>query len=471
MTDIFYQIIEKLPEMQHIELTDDQKRAVEQFMTFYQADAGKDTFVMTGSAGTGKTLLISLFSTFFKKMGWKTILLAPTGRAAKVISKRSRKAAYTIHHHVFSVEEGLGSSPFFSVKNNKEAAKVVYIIDESSMIGDQKEESLRAGLLENLLHYVFQDDVPRKLIFVGDPVQLPPISNDFSPALDPQYLEREYGLNVYFSHLAEVKRQAYDSLVLENAVLIRDAYLNGEENPVLELQYGRDVQTMDNAYDALETYSGYFESGNLDRVLFLCYSNNKAMQINLAIRQKIMDMETQEVLVAGDLIMVVRNNYTWGTEFFPFLANGEMGAVIEIYPETYEEKYGLKWMNVLIGFENNVGEMKEIECKVVLDLLQSKLGQLSPEQMYKVWQERQSFYLEMTKQEATKGIAKDPYINALQIKYGYCITGHKSQGGQWQNVIIAFEPNYGGDIHQYIRWTYTVFTRAEQRVFMLGCPF
>lgn len=469
MTELFYQTISRLHGMSDITLTDDQSLAVQKFLAFYQSDYGKDTFVLTGSAGTGKTLLIHLFSAFLRKMGWKVILLAPTGRAAKVISKRTRKTAYTIHHHVFSVEDGMQGQPFFSIKENKESAKVVYIVDEASMIGDKQDESLRKGLMQSLLQYVFGNNEDRKLMLIGDPVQLPPVGNTFSPALDAQHLRHEYGLYVFDAHLSEVKRQAMDSLVLENAVVIRDAYLDGEAEPQLELQYGREVQTLDNAYEALETYTGYFEEGNLDKVLFITYSNQKAMQVNMAVRHKL--METEEILAPGEIIMVVRNNYTWGGTHFPFLANGEMGTVIETYPETKEEKYGLTFLNVLLGFEDNTGEQKEIECKIVLDLLQSKLPQLTAEQTYRVWQERQMAYMEMSRTEAMKMMAEDPYINALQIKYGYAVTGHKAQGGQWQNVVVAFEPDYGNDIHAYIRWTYTVFTRAEERVFLLGCPF
>lgn len=469
MKEIFYDIISQLPDMQEIELTGNQAYAVEQFLEFYKSGEGRDAFILTGSAGTGKTLLIHLFTTFLRKMGWKVILLAPTGRAAKVITQRTGKASYTLHHHIFSVGEGFQGEPVFHLKENKEKSKVVYIVDEASMIGDGKEEALRSSLLQNLMHYIYENDENRKLILIGDTVQLPPINNSFSPALDVPYMKMEFGLNVFSAHLTEVKRQGSDSLVLENAVEIRDAYLSGEETPILHIHYGREVQELDNAYDALETYCGYYEYGNLDKVIFITYSNNKAMQVNMAIRNKL--LETEEVLVPGDVVMVVKNNYTWGTEHFAFLANGELGTVEEVFPDSIEEKYGLRFMNAIIGFEDSTGEQKQVDCKVVLDLLQSKLAQLSSEQAYRIWQERLMYYDGLTKKEAQQELAKDPYLHALQIKYGYAVTGHKAQGGQWKNVIIAFEPNYGGDIYQYIRWTYTVFTRAEERIFLLGCPF
>jgi len=466
---LFFETIAKLPKMAEIAFTADQENAIFQFLAFFKSGYGRDTFVLTGSAGTGKTLLIQAFSFFLKKMGWKVILLAPTGRAAKVITSRTQQTAYTIHHHIFSVEDSLNGQPSFFPRKNKEKSKTIYIVDEASMIGDKGDDSMRVGLLKYLVDFVFEDDENRKLILVGDPVQLPPIGSTSSPALEGEILKRDFDLNVFSAHLAEVKRQMIDSLILENAITIRDAFLTGEEKPEIALQVGREVQTMDNAYDALENYMGYFEYGNLDKVIFITYSNNKAMQINMAIRKQM--LETEEVLEAGELIMVVKNNYCWGTEHFLFLANGEMGTVLEVFHDTLEEKYGLKWVDVLIGFDDAKGEQRAVECKVVLDLLQSKQAQLSSEQVYRIWQERQIFYMGLPKTEAAQLISKDPYINGLQIKYGYAITGHKSQGGQWQNVLIAFEPDYGNDIYNYIRWTYTVFTRAEERVFMLGCPF
>ncbi|MBX7241158.1 MAG: AAA family ATPase [Bacteroidia bacterium] len=469
MHSVFYQIISHLPEMEGITLTEDQENAVSRFLAFFQSDEGRDMMLLTGSAGTGKTLLIHFFTTFLKKMKWKVILLAPTGRAAKVITKRTGKPAYTIHHHVFSVGENLQGNPYFTLKENKEKSRVVYIVDEASMIGDKGDDSVRTGLLQSLLNYVYQNDENRKLILIGDPIQLPPVGHTDSPALEPRILRETFDLNVFHAHLQEVKRQEIDSLVLDNAVQIREAYTSGEEKPELSIQYGRDVQQLDNAYDALETYSGYYQEGNIDRVVFITYSNNKAMQVNMAIRHKL--FETQAALIPGDLIMVVKNNYSWGTEHFPFLANGEMGVVVEVFPETKEEKYGLNFMNVSLGFEDAFGEQKLIECKVVLDLLQNKAAQLSNDHIYRIWQERSMLYVDLPKTEARKALAQDPYLHALQIKYGYAITGHKAQGGQWENVIVAFEPDYGGDIYAYIRWTYTVFTRAESRAFLLGCPF
>jgi len=463
------QIIEQILQKLQISLTQEQEVALQTFFEFFLSREDRSTLLLTGSAGTGKTLLIGIFSQFLRKMGYKVILLAPTGRAAKVISRRSKQLAYTIHHHIYEVRENLYGDVQFHPRPNKAKTKTVYIVDEASMIGDQKDSSSRRGLLYDLLNFVFDTDPQRKLILVGDPVQLPPVGHEASPALDVDALSHIGDLEVYDAHLTEVKRQEIDSGVLDNAVLIRDAYLLGQTQQ-LAINPGRDVITLESAYEALETYMGYYQEGNLDRVVFITYSNWQAMKVNQAIRHQL--LETQELLVPSDVLMVVKNNYAWGDEKkFPFIANGEMGTVVYVANESYEERYGLKWVDAEIEFVDARGEAILVHCKLVLDLLQNKQAQLSRDQAYAVLQERQREYLGLAPSVAREQLRTDPYVNALQVKYGYAITGHKSQGGQWENVIIGFEPDYGQNPSAYARWTYTVFTRAEERVYLLNCPF
>ncbi|MEZ4773628.1 MAG: AAA family ATPase [Bacteroidia bacterium] len=452
-----------------ITLTEDQDDALHVFIDFLRSKQAFSAYLLTGSAGTGKTFLISLFTQILRKSGFKVILLAPTGRAAKVISKRTKRLAYTIHHHIYSPIENSAGELYFDLKENKETGRVIYIVDEASMIGNHRDSNTQNNLLVDLLAYVYSNDDSNKLIIVGDPVQLPPVGHNDSPALDPDLLLKSGGLRVFHAHLSEVRRQLVDSGVLENAVLIRDAYQAGKPKKLL-IESNRDVQVLENAWEALETYMGYFVAGDQDRVVFLTYSNYQATRVNQAIRNQM--IQEEELLVASDLVMVVRNNYAWGDpKKFPFIANGEMGTIRHVHPETREKKYGLEFMDVEIEFQDTRGEPFPVECKVVLNLLQDKQPQLPSEVMYRVLQERRQEYIGLPKSKAAEMMRTDPYINALQIKYGYAITGHKSQGGQWENVIIAFEPDYGNDLQAYVRWTYTVFTRAEKRVFMLNCPF
>ena len=468
--DLKQKILQDLLGKDDITLTGDQDEALRVFMDFLKFTDDRSAYLLTGSAGTGKTFLINIISRIMRKSGFKVILLAPTGRAAKVISKRTQKLAYTIHHHIYSPRENSFGEVFFDLKENKQSGKVVYIVDEASMIGDRPDESSSNSLMRDLLRYVFHNDEERKLILVGDPVQLPPVGHHDSPALDPHELSMAGFMQVFHAHLSEVKRQLVDSGVLENAVLIRDAYLN-ETPQTLRIEPNRDVQILENAYEGLETYTGYFRSGDQDRVVFLTYSNYQATRVNEAIRFQLYG-HVEELLLPSDLIMVVRNNYAWGDpKRFPFIANGEMGTIRTTYPETYEERYGLKWMDAEVEFEDARGEIILVECKLVLNLLKEKQAQLPSEVMYRVIQERRAEYIGLSKSKAAAQMRTDPYVNALQIKYGYAITGHKSQGGQWTNVIIGFEPDYGNDILAYIRWTYTVFTRAENKVFLLNNPF
>ncbi len=471
MDELKKKILQDITGDEDIRLTPDQEEVLANFLTFYNSQEDRSGFLLTGSAGTGKTFMINIFTRFLQKMGFKVILLAPTGRAAKVISKRTHRAAYTIHHHIYSVSEGFYGDISFQRKPNKEKTKTAYIVDEASMVGDQTDGSTRRGLLMDLLDFVFDEDPYRKLILVGDPVQLPPIGHDTSPALNPEFLRFEGLLSVFHSELTEVKRQLVDSEVLENAVLIRDAFLE-ENQEGLELIQGRDVSSLENGWEGLESYMGYFEEGNPDRVVFITYSNFRAMKVNMAIRQNLLYEDAEQIISTSDLLMVVKNNYAWGDpKTLPFIANGEMCTVREVFHDTYEEKYGLKWIDAELEFQDTQQNAIRITCKIVLDLLQSKLPQLDKSMLSQVSHERNQEYLQLSKTQAAEMRRSDPYINALQVKYGYAITGHKSQGGQWENVIIGFEPDYGQNPKAYLRWTYTVFTRAEERVFVLDCPF
>lgn len=471
MDELRKKILRDITGEEDIQLTQDQEESLAGFIAFNNSTEERSTLLLTGSAGTGKTFMINIFTRFLKKMGFKVVLLAPTGRAAKVISKRTHRAAYTIHHHIYNVSEGLYGDISFQTRTNKEKTKTVYIVDEASMVGDQTDGSSRRGLLFDLLDFVFEEDPYRKLILVGDPVQLPPVGHDTSPALNPDYLRFEGRLTLFATSLTEVKRQIVDSEVLENAVAIRDAFLS-EEEVDLELIPGRDVSSLENGWEGLESYMGYFEEGNPDRVVFITYSNYRAMQVNMAIRQNLLYEDAQHLLSTSDLLMVVKNNYAWGDpKTLPFIANGEMCTVREVFEDTYEEKYGLHWIDADLEFLDTQQNPIRITCKLVLDLLQSKLPQLDKTVLSEVSHARNQEYIQLPKTQAAEMRRTDPYINALQVKYGYAITGHKSQGGQWENVIIGFEPDYGQNLRAYLRWTYTVFTRAEERVFVLDCPF
>ncbi len=469
MDPLRQKILDDLTQSEGITLSHDQDAALKRFIDFEKSEESRCTYMLTGSAGTGKTFMIRIFRRYLQKLGYKVILLAPTGRAAKVISKRTQRLAYTIHHHIYNPFESSLGEVGFQLKQNKEQSKTVYIVDEASMIGDKGGGSSYGSLLSDLLRFVFETDESRKLMVVGDPVQLPPVGHNNSPALDPEELAFKGFLSMYHEHLTDVKRQEADSGVLDNAVRLRDAFVQQDPDSFY-IEPSRDVLLMENAWDSVETFLGYYQPSNHDRVVFITYSNWQATKVNQGIRQTL--HQTEEILVPGETLMVVRNNYGLGdAKRMPFIANGEMGTVLEVYPETTEEKYGLKWMDILIEFEDTQGEAFPIECKVVLDLLQVKQPQLDSSTMARVLHERQAEYAALAPSKIAEQLRTDPYVNGLQVKYGYCVTGHKSQGGQWENVIVGFEPDYGQDPLAYLRWTYTVLTRAEERLFLLNCPF
>jgi len=433
------------------------------------SDKDRCTLVIKGYAGTGKTTSVSAIVKALDQEGISSVLLAPTGRAAKVLSKYTKRPASTIHRRIYAKKVSNGGMSFELAANTLRNA--VFIVDEASMIGRSQGASEGnfnfRDLLEDLIEYVFSQPNSR-LILIGDGAQLPPIGVDVSPALDLQVLRSEFYLTVAEIELTEVVRQAAESGILANATALREEIRKGS-TAFPQLFPTSDVIRLDGQMlqDALEEE---ITSYGRENVLVITRSNKAANNYNQQIRVRVHWLEDR--ISSGDLMMVVKNNYHWGDKKrLPFLANGEVGTVRYVDESSLEERYGLQYMDVEIEFLDNRQEPYLVSCKVVLNLLQEKTPQLSNDMRYKVQQARNAEYHGLPQKEANEAIQKDPYINALEIKYGHAVTGHKSQGGQWQNAIIGFEPDYGQDPVAYLRWTYTVFTRAEERVFLLDCPF
>ena len=467
MSSLYEKMLRDLLHREEIELTMDQDKVVEEFMEFFEYPMSKAVMVLRGAAGTGKTFMIRLLTWFLLRQGYKVALLAPTGRAAKVITKRTRRYASTIHRHIYSPAESATGSIFFTLKENKDPIKIFYIVDEASMVGDGEKGG--RGLLADLFKFVYTEYPQRKIIMVGDPAQLPPVGSTSSPALEPAYLEKEFGLAVFQANMTQVMRQGETSEVLRWANLVREA-MDINTIPYPELAYGGEVELLENGHEALELYVGLYREDDPDAILFVTYSNKVAVDVNVAIRHLL--FEPTEDLLPGELLMVVRNNYAWGTDEFPFIANGEMGVVREVHMETYEERYGLRFVDVELEFMNVADRPVEISCKIMLDLLTDKRAQIGFQQMQNLARIRREEYMHLPKTRAGHLFRKDPYLHALQVKYGYAVTGHKAQGGQWRNVIVGFEPMYKGmEMSDYLRWSYTAMTRAEERLFLLNCPY
>lgn len=471
MSQIYWNLVRETLDRAGVALTPGQESAIDHFFQFHEAKLSSSAFLLKGAAGTGKTFLIRLISWFLLRQGYSVVLLAPTGRAAKVITRRAKRYASTIHRYIYTPFESPGGSIFFQLKENKDPKKTYYIVDEASMVGDHQGEDgkLADSLLSELIRFIYQDYPERRLIMVGDPSQLPPIGSSLSPALHAPHMEEKYYLKVFESELLEVMRQSEASQILLTANEIRQA-MQFDEAPEIEIPYGADIELLDQGYEALELYVGLYEPDNPDKVVFITYSNRQATEVNKALRHQL--FEAEEVLLQGEMLMIVRNNYAWGDKKFPFIANGEMGIVRNVYTETYEERYGLKWMDADLEFMDINQQPVEIRAKLLLDLLEDNRSQLDYNSMQKVVEARRNAYEGMSKTRMREEARKDPYIHALQVKYGYAVTGHKAQGGQWENVMIGFEPMYKGmSLRDYLRWAYTAFTRAEEHLFLLNYPF
>lgn len=446
------------------------------FARFCVSCSSNELLLLNGYAGTGKTSLTGALVKTLTHFGMKSVLLAPTGRAAKVFSEYAGHPAYTIHRkiyrqHSYSPEDMGG----FNIADNKHT-DTIFIIDEASMIantvGDGGGAAFGTGrLLDDLIHYVYSGTGCR-LIMLGDSAQLPPVGLDESPALSESAIAA-YGLRVMAFTLHHVARQRQNSGILENATLLRhaiEAYSHHEtaslQPPVLHTSGYDDICNVSSEFLIDNLSSSYGRLGVRGTTL-ITRSNKRAAGFNLGIRNSIMCYEDE--LVSGDLLMVAKNNYLWSENYqgLDFIANGEMARVVRTRGME-EQMYGLRFMRL----ELELPDLDvEIEAKAVLDALYSDAAALTRQQSEQVYVGVMS-QLQGDKRTRYRALKKDPYYNALQVKYGYAVTCHKAQGGQWEDVYIdmgGIPPEALTDI-QFYRWLYTAITRARTRVFLINSP-
>ncbi|MDD4148819.1 MAG: AAA family ATPase [Bacteroidales bacterium] len=447
-----------------------QTEAINNLLPFLNDREKFSIFTLTGYAGTGKTSLISALINLLSNMKIKTVLLAPTGRAAKVLSNYSGHSASTIHKCIYRQKSTKKAESGFSINFNINK-DTVFIVDEASMIGniDTGNSVFGSGrLLDDLLSFVFNDNNCR-LILLGDTAQLPPIGTVLSPALEKAYLE-SLGMKVYNSELNEVVRQSEESGILHNATLIREIISNDEFNfPKLELKGFKDIESINGAelLEELETcYSKYGEH----ETKVICRSNKYANKYNAGIRNRIMWKE--EDISHGDLLMVVKNNYSWLPEKaeIDFIANGDIIEVIRIVKRY--ELYGHNYIDLTVSFTDYPA--LEIDVKAIIDTLSLDAPSM-PENYYKdLYLQLQLDYNHITdSNKRHEEILKDPYFNALQIKFAYAVTCHKSQGGQWKAVFVdhgwlnkeAMTPQ---NKYELLRWLYTAVTRATEKLYLVN---
>ena len=418
--------------------------------------------MLKGYAGTGKTTLVSALVKSLPVLGKRSVLMAPTGRAAKVLSKYSKKSASTIHKKIYWIRTNKSGNTFIKLKENTHT-NTIFIVDEASMIPENSDKGFgNRSLLDDLIKYVY-DGMDCKLILIGDRAQLPPVHLEISPALNEETLEFNYNKQTICKELTQVVRQEKGSLILENATKLRKKISDKDysypkfltSSEVIRINTGEDLQ------EALENAYG---NDGINNTVILCRSNKRANQYNQQIRVKIRWQENE--ISVGDKLMVVRNNYYWLEESsnVGFIANGDILNVVKI--KKIIERYGFRFAKASIQMTDYLNE-KELDVILLLDTLTSETPAITYEQYQQLYREVGLDY--QGKKEINKKIKEDQFFNALQIKFAYAITCHKSQGGQWDNVFVDLGYFKEDMLNKsYFRWLYTAFTRASKKLFLIG---
>ena len=449
--------------------TPEQEHALDVFAQFMTDRSDQVVMILRGSAGTGKTTLAGAIVRAMAALKQKLILLAPTGRAAKVFSLNAGYAAYTIHRRIYR-QKSAGDLSAFNLNDNLNR-DTLFIVDEASMIANLGLGDTAFGsgcLLDDLMQFVYQGQNCRMLL-IGDRAQLPPVGEEESPALSAQVL-RGYGMRVYETDLNQVLRQSEDSGILWNATMIRNLWSEeaGMVNlPKIRFQGFSDIQvvTGDELVDTLS--SSYYHAG-MDETIVITRSNKRTNIYNQGIRNMVLDRD--EELCRGDLLMIVKNNYYWteGSKEIPFLANGDRAVVQRV--RNVHELYGFRFAEVTMTLPDY--NDYEFTATVCLDTLTSESPALTREQQEQLFNAVMEDYADIPqKTERIKKLKSDRYYNALQIKFSYAVTCHKAQGGQWAHVYL--DQGYMTDdmlTTDYIHWLYTAFTRATEKLYLVNWP-
>ena len=423
-------------------------------------------FLLKGYAGTGKTTTIGTFVNSLWTAGKKSVLLAPTGRAAKVISLYSKKPAFTIHKKIYFPKKQSNGSVAFVLQPNKHT-NTVFIVDEASMIPDGRQNQQlfdSSSLLDDLISYVYSG-VNCKLIFIGDTAQLPPVKLSVSPALEKDTLIYDYHKEVIEIELDEVMRQHEDSGILANATALRLLLKNEDEKFQFDVDFA-DIERLEDGYDIEDAIVSAYENDGVEDTAFIVRSNKRANEYNQQIRYNIRGQENE--ISAGDYIMIVKNNYFWLPESSTagFIANGDICEVLKIL--SIKELYGFKFAEVEIRMID-YPEMHPFETVLLLDTLTSESPSLTYEESNKLYQAvKEDYAHEKSKYKQFMAIKKNVYFNSLQVKFSYAMTCHKSQGGQWKTVFIEQPYLPDGVSKEYFRWLYTAITRAQEKLYLIG---
>ena len=449
--------------------TPEQGQALDVFTQFMTDRDDQVVMILRGSAGTGKTTLAGAIVKAMAALKQKLILLAPTGRAAKVFSLNAGHAAYTIHRRIYR-QKSAGDLSAFNLNDNLNR-DTLFIVDEASMIANLGlgETAFGSGcLLDDLMQFVYNGQNCR-LLLIGDRAQLPPVGEEESPALSAHVL-RGYGMRVYETDLNQVLRQSEDSGILWNATMIRNLW-RGEAGmvrlPKICFHGFTDIQVVMGNELVDNLSSSYYHAG-MDETIVITRSNKRANIYNQGIRNMVLDRD--EELCRGDLLMIVKNNYFWteGAKEIPFLANGDRAVVQRV--RNVHELYGFRFAEVTMTLPDY--DDYELTATVCLDTLTTEAPALTHEQQEQLFNAVMEDYADFTvKAERIKKLKSDRYYNALQIKFSYAVTCHKAQGGQWAHVYL--DQGYMTDdmlTPDYIHWLYTAFTRATEKLYLVNWP-
>ena len=443
-----------------------QKKVVENLSEYLSSPDYSSIFILNGYAGTGKTTLIAALVQVLRAMNIPCVLLAPTGRAAKVLAQYSGTEAHTIHKRIYRQRTNAGYESKYSLDINREKG-CVFIVDETSMLSDSTPDGQIFGsgsLLEDLITYV-RSGRQCRLILVGDDAQLPPVGADRSPALDAAAM-RSYG-EVVYSSMTDVVRQDAASGILRNATALRQMLERGEvEVPHIDLNYP-DIESIGGG-EFLECLEDAYARYGRDETIVITRSNKRANRFNEGIRRYILSAEEQ--IESGDRLMVVKNNYYYTERMekspMSFIANGDIALLKRI--RRFEDFYGFHFADTVLSF-GDYGDT-EIECKILLDTLSSESPSLTREQSRQFFDEVEKDYMDTASRlKRFRQIRENPHYNALQVKFAYAVTCHKAQGGQWRAVFVD-RCLFGDEpmTRDMLRWLYTAVTRATEKLYLVN---
>ncbi len=441
---------------------------LQQLSEFVLGKTTNSIYLLKGYAGTGKTTIISSVVNNLWKAKMSAVLMAPTGRAAKVIANYSKKEAFTIHRKIYFPKKNSSGGVSFVLQPNKHK-NTIFIVDESSMIPDTPRDSKlfeNGSLLDDLMHYVYSG-FKCKLLLIGDTAQLPPVKLDISPALDENKLSLNYSKEVKRVELDEVVRQEKGSGILINATEIREALSNNFfDDFSFQLNGYTDIVRLTDGYEIMDAINDAYSNLGNEETAIIVRSNKRANLYNQQIRSRILFNENE--LTAGDYLMVVKNNYFWvkPTTEAGFIANGDIIEILEIFKLI--DLYGFRFAEVKVRMVD-YPKMRPFETVLLLDTIHAETPSLSYDESNRLYQEvMKDFEDEKSKYKKFLKVKNNKYFNALQVKFSYAITCHKSQGGQWHTVFVEKPYLANGIDVDYMRWLYTAVTRAKEKLYLIG---